>query len=107
MCIAAACSLTAYGSWYHHRVSDPRGSARPDPAARGPVRRRGVDPRYLDDVRAVVRQDDGRIQDFDVPQGLTMKVGDRVASCMISYRSNNAPCSYIPILITEDDVPIA
>ena len=60
-----------------------------------------IDPRYLDDPRVVVRQDDGRIQAFDVPQGTTVKMGDRV---MLhgSYRSPSSPCSYVPILISVD-----
>jgi hypothetical protein len=60
-----------------------------------------IDPRYLDDPRVVVRQDDGRVQAFDVPQGLTVKVGSRV---MLhgSYRSTVAPCAYVPILVTAD-----
>lgn len=62
-----------------------------------------IDPRYLDDLRAVVRQDDGRVQAFDVPQGMTVKVGERV-TLHDSYRSTAFPCSYIPILVTANDL---
>jgi hypothetical protein len=63
-----------------------------------------IDPRYLDDLRAAVRQDDGWVQAFDVPQGLTVKAGERV---MLhgSYRSTASPCSYIPALVGAD-VPV-
>ena len=60
-----------------------------------------IDPRYLDDPRVVVRQDDGRVQAFDVPQGLEVKVGNRVL-LHGSYRSASAPCAYIPIMVTAD-----
>jgi hypothetical protein len=52
-------------------------------------------------ARAVVRQDDGWVQAFDVPQGLMVKVGQRV---MLhgSYRSTALPCSYIPALVGAD-----
>jgi len=63
-----------------------------------------IDPRYLNDPRAVVRQDDGRVQAFDVPSGVTVQVGDRV-TLQDSYRSPVSPCSYIPILITFDGIP--
>jgi hypothetical protein len=60
-----------------------------------------IDPRYLGDVRARVRQDNGRVQVFDVPQGITVELGERV-TLHGSYRSPNYPCSYIPILIAAD-----
>ena len=62
-----------------------------------------IDPRYLNDQRAVVRQDNGKVQIFDVPQGLTVRVGERVR-VIGSYRSKASPCSYIPILITPGAV---
>src|SRR5580765_939544 len=61
------------------------------------ARLRGIiDPRYLNDLRAVVRQDNGQVQTFDVPQGMTVRVGDRV-TLRGSYRSTAFPCSYIPL----------
>lgn len=63
-----------------------------------------INPRYLNDLRAVVRQDDGRVQAFDVPQGITVHVGDRV-TLQNSYRDTSLSCSYIPILITADSGP--
>jgi hypothetical protein len=65
-----------------------------------------VDPRYLNDPRAVVQQDNGRVQAFDVPQGTTVQVGSRV-TLHGSYRSTASACSYIPILIAADDVPVS
>ena len=62
-----------------------------------------IDPRYVDDQRAVVRQDNGKVQVFDVPQGMTVRVGERVR-VIGSYRSKAFPCSYIPILITPEVV---
>ena len=62
-----------------------------------------IDPRYLNDQRAVVRQDNGKVQIFDVPQGLMVRVGERVR-VIGSYRSKDFPCSYIPILITPGAV---
>ena len=60
-----------------------------------------IDPRYRDDPRVIVRQQDGRIQVFDLPHGVTVKTGDHV---MLhgSYRSPAAACAYIPIMITTD-----
>ena len=60
-----------------------------------------IDPRYRDDPRVVVRQDDGRVQAFDVPQGTRVNVGNRVL-LHGSYRSPSSPCSYVPILISVD-----
>ena len=65
-----------------------------------------IDPRYLDDPRAVVRRDTGRVEAFDVPEGMTVQVGDRV-KLHDSYRSKASPCSYVPILITADDIPVS
>ena len=53
-----------------------------------------IDRRYLNDLRAVVHQDDGRVQAFDVPEGMTVKVGDCV-TLQNSYRSTAFPCSYL------------
>lgn len=60
-----------------------------------------IDPHYIDDLRAFVRQDNGWVQYFDVPDGLHVKVGDRV---MLhgSYVSTSAPCTCIPALIGQD-----
>jgi hypothetical protein len=63
-----------------------------------------IDPAYVNDLRAMVRQDDGRVQGFDVPQGMTAQVGDRV-TLQDSYRNQSLPCSYIPILIVADSGP--
>ena len=64
------------------------------------ARQRGtIDPRYLDDQRAVVRQDNGKVDVFDVPLGIAIHVGDRV-TIQGSYRSKDYPCSYVPIIIT-------
>lgn len=65
-----------------------------------------IDPHYLDDQRAMVRQDDGRVQAFDVPKGMPVHVGDRV-SLQNSYQNVELPCSYVPILITADSGPAA
>jgi hypothetical protein len=63
-----------------------------------------IDPGYRNDVRVVVRQDDGFIDKFDVPAGVTVHVGDRV-KLQGSYRSTASACSYIPHLIFPDDGP--
>ena len=64
-----------------------------------------IDPSYLHDGRAVVRQDSGRTQTFDVLPGMNVQVGDRV-SMQNSYRSTAAPCAYVPILIIGDARPV-
>jgi hypothetical protein len=63
-----------------------------------------IDPHYLGDLRAVVRQDGGRVQAFDVPRGMAVHVGDHV-TLQNSYRSADQACSYIPILVTADSGP--
>ena len=63
-----------------------------------------IDPGYRNDVRVVVRQDDGFIDKFDVPAGVTVHVGDRV-KLQSSYRSTASACSYIPHLIVPDNGP--
>jgi hypothetical protein len=63
-----------------------------------------IDPRYLGDVRALVRQDDGIVDRFDVPKDMTVHVGDRV-KLQGSYRSTAFPCSYIPHMVMPNDVP--
>jgi hypothetical protein len=70
--------------------------------------RRGgaIDPRYLGDLRAVVRQDNGMVDTFDVSEGMTVHVGDRIR-LQGSYRSPTSTCSYIPHLIVPNDVPAA
>lgn len=63
-----------------------------------------IDPHYRNDLRAVVRQDDGFIDKFDVPAGVAVHVGDRVR-LQSSYRSAVSDCSYVPHLIFPEDVP--
>jgi beta-lactamase regulating signal transducer with metallopeptidase domain len=63
-----------------------------------------IDPSYLHDGRAVVRQDGGRIKTFDILPGMNVQVGDRVA-LQDSYRSTALPCAYVPILIIGDARP--
>jgi len=53
------------------------------------------------DRRALVSQPDGRLRTFDVPPGVKIRVGDRVA-LQNSYRNEKLSCSYVPILITAD-----
>ncbi len=65
-----------------------------------------IDPRYLGDLRAVVRQDNGIVDTFDVSAGMTVHVGDRVR-LQGSYRSMASTCSYIPHMIVPNDVPSA
>ena len=70
--------------------------------------RRGgaIDPHYLGDLRAVVRQDNGIVDVFDVPAGMTVHVGDRVR-LQGSYRSTAFACSYIPHQAVPNDAPAA
>jgi hypothetical protein len=75
-------------------------------AVREAQRGGAIDPHYRSDVRAVVRQDDGIIDTFDVSDGMTVHAGERVR-LQGSYRSTAAPCSYIPHLIIPNDVPAA
>jgi hypothetical protein len=63
------------------------------------------DPRYLNDLRARVRQDDGIADTFDVLPGMTIHVGDRI-KLQGSYRSTAAACSYIPQMIVPSEVPV-
>jgi hypothetical protein len=65
-----------------------------------------IDPRYLNDLRAAVRQDNGIVDNFDVPPGMTAHVGDRV-KLQGSYRSAASACSYIPHMAIPDDAPAA
>jgi hypothetical protein len=80
--------------------------ARADIPLREARRGGAIDPRYLGDLRAVVQQDGGLVDVFDVPAGMAVHVGDRVR-LQGSYRSTASTCSYIPILIVPNDVPIA
>jgi hypothetical protein len=80
--------------------------ARADIPRRELVRGGALDPRYLNDQRAVVRQDNGAVDTYDVPVGMTVHVGDRV-KLQGSYRSDNSKCSYVPILAIPDDAPAA
>jgi hypothetical protein len=86
-------------------IQDPA-VARADIAPREARRGGAIDPRYLGDLRAVVRQDNGIVDIFDVPAGMTVHAGDRV-KLQDSYRSKASACSYIPILIVPKDVPVA
>ena len=79
-------------------------AARAGIAGREAQRGGAIDPNYLNDVRVVVRQDDGFIDKFDVPAGVTVHVGDRVR-LQGSYRSTASACSYIPHLIFPEDAP--
>jgi hypothetical protein len=65
-----------------------------------------IDPRYLNDLRAVVKQDNGIIDTFDVPSGTAVHVGDRVR-LQGSYRSTSYTCSYIPHMAIPNDAPAA
>jgi hypothetical protein len=65
-----------------------------------------IDPRYLNDLRAAVRQDNGIVDNFDIPPGMTVHVGDRVR-LEGSYRSAAAACSYIPHMAIPNDAPVA
>jgi len=65
-----------------------------------------IDPRYLSDLRAVVRQDNGIVDIFDVPAGVTVHGGDRVR-LQGSYRSTASTCSYIPHMAIPNDAPAA
>ena len=65
-----------------------------------------IDPRYLNDLRVAVRQDNGIVDYFDVPPGMTAHVGDRV-KLQGSYRSAASACSYIPHMAIPNDAPIA
>jgi len=80
--------------------------ARADIPLREARRGGAIDPHYLDDLRAVVQQDNGLVDIFDVPAGMKVHVGDRVR-LQGSYRSAALACSYIPILIIPNDVPVA
>ena len=81
-------------------------------AARANIPRReaqrggAIDQRYLDNLRAVVRQDNGIIDTFDVFLGMAVHVGDRV-KLQGSYRSTAFTCSYIPQMVIPNDVPAA
>ena len=70
--------------------------------------RRGgaIDPRYRNDLRAVVKQDNGIIDTFDVPSGATVHAGNRVR-LQGSYRSASETCSYIPQMAIPNDAPEA
>lgn len=63
-----------------------------------------IDPHYLGDLRVVVKQDNGLVDLFDIPEGVTVHVGDRVR-LQGSYRSPASACSYIPHLAIPNDAP--
>jgi hypothetical protein len=86
-------------------LQDPaatRASIRVREAQRGGA----IDQRYVNDLRAVVKQDNGVIDTFDVPAGMTVHAGERV-KLQGSYRSTESACSYIPHLAIPDDAPAA
>ena len=74
--------------------------------AREAQRGGAIDPRYLNDLRAVVKQDNGIIDTFDVPSGMAVHAGDRV-KLQGSYRSAAFTCSYIPHMAIPNDAPAA
>ena len=80
--------------------------ARAHIAAREAQRGGAIDPRYLNDLRAVVKQDNGIVDIFDVPSGMTVHAGDRV-KLQGSYRSTAFTCSYIPHMAIPNDAPAA
>lgn len=84
-------------------LQDPA-MARANIAAREAQRGGAIDPRYLDDLRAVVKQDNGVIDIFDVPSGMTVRAGDRVR-LQGSYRSSAFTCSYIPHMAFPNNAP--
>jgi len=59
-----------------------------------------IDPQYLGDLRAMVTQREKAPRPYDVPAGMTVRIGDRVA-LQNSYRSKT-PCAYVPVQITAD-----
>jgi hypothetical protein len=73
-------------------------------AAREAQRGGAIDRRYRSDLRVAVRQDDGVVDNFDVPPGMTIHVGDRVR-LQGSYRSATSACSYIPHMAIPEDAP--
>lgn len=58
-----------------------------------------IDGAYINNVRAIVRGDDGRVKTVLVPYGMTVDVGDRI-SFQSSYVSSPQVCSYVPTLAT-------
>ena len=80
--------------------------ARADIPGREARRGGSIDSRYHDDLRVTVRQEDGRVDTFDVPPGLTAHVGDHVR-LQGSYRSKTSACSYIPQMAIPNDSPTA
>jgi hypothetical protein len=86
-------------------LQDPA-AARANIPAREAQRGGAIDPRYLNDLRAVVKQDNGIVDIFDVPSGMTVHAGDRV-KLQGSYRSTAFTCSYIPHMAIPNDAPAA
>lgn len=80
--------------------------ARANIPAREAQRRGAIDPRYRNDLRVTVREDNGVVDSFDVPAGITAHVGDRV-KLQGSYRSTAFTCSYVPHMAIPDDAPAA
>jgi hypothetical protein len=83
---------------------EDRANARAGIAGREAQRGGAIDPGYVNDQRAYVRQDDGLVDVFDIPAGVTLHVGDRVR-LQGSYRNAALACSYVPHLIFPDDGP--
>ena len=75
-------------------------------AAREAQQGGAIDSRYRGDLRVTVRQDNGTTDRFDIPQGMTAHIGDRV-KLLGSYRSTGSACSYIPHMAIPDDAPVA
>lgn len=85
------------------RIQDPA-MARATIPTRQAQRGGAIDPRHLDDVRVVVRQDDGIFDTYNVPAGMPVHIGDRV-KLQGSYRSTAFTCSYIPHMAIPDEAP--
>lgn len=59
-----------------------------------------VDGAYINNVRAILRMDDGREKTVLVPYSMKVDVGDRL-SFQSSYVSSPQICSYVPTLATS------
>lgn len=63
-----------------------------------------IDPDYIDNVRVIVRRNNGQNTVFIVPKGMVVHLGDRV-TLQDSYRNMALPCNYVPIQIASDIGP--
>lgn len=61
---------------------------------------RQIDAAYVNNVRAIIRADDGTSKTILIPYGMTIVVGDRV-SFQSAYLSPRPLCSYVPNLATS------